>query len=79
MVEQRNLPSATERAKHQGDLEGGGTLPTMQPGKHTTADPAEETPVEARQGFLGRPVLLVLIASLVLAGLAWVIVDYAAR
>jgi hypothetical protein len=26
-----------------------------------------ETPVEARQGFLGRPVLVVLIAGLVLA------------
>ncbi|WP_426129335.1 hypothetical protein [Pararhizobium sp. PWRC1-1] len=30
-----------------------------------------ETPVEARQGFLGRPVLMVLIGGLILAMLAW--------
>ena len=33
--------------------------------------PVEVTPVEARQGFLGRPVLMVLIVGLVLALLAW--------
>jgi hypothetical protein len=30
-----------------------------------------ETPVEARQGFLGRPVLMVLIGGLLLAMVAW--------
>lgn len=30
-----------------------------------------ETPVEARQGFLGRPVLMVVIGGLVLAMVAW--------
>ncbi len=30
-----------------------------------------ETPVEARQGLLGRPVLMVLIGGLVLAMIAW--------
>ncbi|ULJ73024.1 hypothetical protein [Rhizobium gallicum] len=30
-----------------------------------------ETPVEARQGFLGRPVLMVLVGGLLLAMIAW--------
>ena len=30
-----------------------------------------ETPVRARQGFLGRPVLMVLVGGLILAMLAW--------
>jgi hypothetical protein len=34
-----------------------------------------ETPVEARQGFLGRPVLVVLIAGLVLAIVACLAVE----
>lgn len=33
------------------------------------------TSVEARQGFLGRPVLLVLVAGLVLATIAWIIAE----
>jgi cytoskeletal protein RodZ len=33
----------------------------------------EATPVEARQGLLGRPVLMVLIGGLVLAALAWAV------
>jgi hypothetical protein len=32
--------------------------------------PTTETPVEARQGFLDRPVLVVLATALVLAGIA---------
>jgi hypothetical protein len=32
-----------------------------------------ETPVQARQGFLDRPVLVVLIVALILAGIALVI------
>lgn len=38
--------------------------------------PAVETPVKARQGFLGKPVLIVLGASLVLAILAGIFVGY---
>jgi hypothetical protein len=34
-----------------------------------------ETPVEARQGFLGRPVLLVLVGGLVLTIIAWLGVE----
>jgi cytoskeletal protein RodZ len=33
----------------------------------------EATPVQARQGLLGRPVLMVLIGGLVLAAIAWAI------
>lgn len=33
----------------------------------------EASPVEARQGFLGRPVLMVLIGGLILAVIAWAI------
>lgn len=46
---------------------------------HSNAHPAAETPVEGRQGFLGRPVLAVLIGGLLLVGLAWIIVHYATR
>lgn len=45
---------------------------------HSTPDPAVETPIEGRQGFLGRPVLAVLIGGLVLAGVAWIVVHYTA-
>ena len=38
--------------------------------------PVEVTPVEARQGFLGRPVLMVLVVGLVLAMLAWAAAEY---
>ena len=38
--------------------------------------PTVETPVEARGGFIGKPVAMVLIASLVLAVLAGVLVGY---
>jgi hypothetical protein len=44
---------------------------------HTDASPAVETPAEGRQGFLGMPVLAVLVGSLLLAGIAWLIVHYA--
>ena len=37
---------------------------------HKEADQIVETPVEARGGFLGKPVLVVLIASVVLAAVA---------
>lgn len=32
--------------------------------------------VKARQGRLGRPVLIVLIASLVLIGIVWAVVEF---
>ncbi|AMJ60587.1 hypothetical protein [Bosea sp. PAMC 26642] len=38
--------------------------------------PAVETPVEARGGFLGKPVMLVLGVSLALAVLAGIFVGY---
>jgi hypothetical protein len=56
-------------------LRGGDPIPPMRADDHSDADPAVETPVEARQGFLGRPVLMVLIGGLVLAVIAWVSVE----
>lgn len=38
--------------------------------------PVELTPVEARQGLLGRPVLMVLVVGLVLALIAWAAAEY---
>lgn len=65
-----------ERARLQSeDPSRGRVVPPMQADDHTTADPAVETPVEARQGFLGRPVLMVLIGGLVLAIVAWLGVE----
>jgi hypothetical protein len=58
---------------------GGEPVPPMRADDHTSADPAVETPVEARQGFLDRPVLVVLIAGLALALLGWVFADLVAR
>lgn len=54
---------------------GGDPIPAMRADDHSDADPAVETPIEARQGFLGRPVLMVLIGGLVLAMIAWVGVE----
>ena len=56
-------------------LRGGDPLPPLRADDHSNADPAVETPVEARQGFLGRPVLIVLIAGLALAVIAWIAVE----
>jgi hypothetical protein len=56
-------------------LRGGDPLPPLRVDDHSDDDPAVETPVEARQGFLGRPVLVVLIAGLVLAIVAWLAVE----
>lgn len=61
------------------DLEearGGTPIPPMRAEHHSDADPAVETPIEARQGFLGRPVLMVLIGGLILAMVAWIVVDW---
>ncbi|MCO5091951.1 hypothetical protein [Bosea sp. (in: a-proteobacteria)] len=56
-------------------LRGGDPLPPLRADDHSDADPAVETPVEARQGFLGLPVLMVLIGGLVLAAIAWIGVE----
>lgn len=50
----------------------------MRADDHTDADPAIETPVEARQGFLDRPVLAVLAGGLTLAIIAWIGVELVA-
>ena len=54
---------------------GGEPIPPMRADVHSDADPAVETPVEARQGFLGRPVLIVLVAGLALAIVGWGIAE----
>lgn len=54
---------------------GGDAIPPLRAAEHSDADPAVETPIEARQGFLGRPVLMVLIGGLILAMIAWIIVE----
>lgn len=56
-------------------LEGGDPIPPIRADDHSDDDPAVETPVEARQGFLDKPVLMVLIGGLVLAILAWGFVE----
>ncbi|MBS7700794.1 MULTISPECIES: hypothetical protein [unclassified Chelatococcus] len=64
------------RAKSQTeDLKGGAPIPPLQADDHSPERPAVETPVEARQGFLDRPVLAVLAAGLALAMIAWVAVE----
>ena len=68
-----------ERAHRQSETPGGQAITPMRAEDHSNARPAAETPVEGRQGFLGRPVLAVLIDGLLLVGLAWIIVHYATR
>lgn len=72
-----DIRRAAERADQQSKLPGGQPMTPMRADDHSSADPAVETPVEGRQGFLGRPVLAVLVGGLVLVGLAWMIVHYA--
>jgi hypothetical protein len=69
---------AERRARIQSVAKGGDPIPPMRADSHSTADPAVETPVEARQGFLGWPVLIVLISGLVLAAIAWIAVAWLA-
>jgi hypothetical protein len=56
-------------------LRGGDPIPPMRADDHSDADPAVETPVEARQGFLDRPVLMVLIGGLVMVTIAWIVIE----
>lgn len=72
-----NDSDAHHRAAVQGGEEGGEKIAPMVADRHTASHPAVETPVEARQGFLGRPVLLVLAGGLALVGVAWLAVNYA--
>lgn len=74
----RDIREANARADRQTEGPGGGVVAPMHPDPHTITDPAVETPVEGRQGFLGRPVLAVLVGGLILAGLAWIVVHYMA-
>jgi hypothetical protein len=73
-----DLREANARADRQSESSAGALRP-MQADKHSNEDPAVQTPVEGRQGFVGRPVLAVLVGGLVLAGIAWLIVHYATR
>jgi hypothetical protein len=67
---------AENRAKAQSeDPAVGNKVPPMRADDHSDADPAVETPVEARQGFLGTPVLMVLVGGLALAVVAWIGVE----
>lgn len=71
--------AAQERARAQSEYpDANSRVPPMRADDHTDAEPAVETPVEARQGFLGMPVLMVLIGGLVLATLAWIGVEMVA-
>jgi hypothetical protein len=56
-------------------LEGGDPIPPIRADDHSDDDPAVETPIEARQGFLDRPVLMVLVGGLALVILAWGLVE----
>ncbi|WP_336811443.1 hypothetical protein [Bosea sp. MMO-172] len=56
-------------------LRGGDPIPPMRADDHSDADPAVETPVEARQGFLDRPVLMVLVGGLVMVTIAWIVIE----
>lgn len=68
-----------QRAEAQSDSKPGGQpVAPMRADDHTNASPAVETPVEARQGFKGVPVLMVLIGGLVLAVVAWFVVEMVA-
>jgi len=56
-------------------LRGGDPIPPMRADDHSDAHPAVETPVEARQGFLDRPVLMVLVGGLILVTVAWIVIE----
>lgn len=67
---------AENRAKAQTESpQGGNTVAPMHADDHSNASPAVETPVEARQGFLGARVLMVLVGGLGLAVIAWFAVE----
>lgn len=63
--------AAEQRARMQAATEGGDPVAPMRADDHSHAEPAIETPIEARQGYLGRRVLTILIAGLALTLVAW--------
>lgn len=70
------VDEAKQRATTQSESpEQGTVVPPMVADDHTNASPAVETPVEGRQGFLGAPVLMVLVGGLLLAIVAWFVVE----
>jgi hypothetical protein len=69
------MTKTEDRATAQSEgLQDGDRIPPMRADDHSDADPAVETPVEARQGFLGKPVLLVLVVALILTAMAGILV-----
>jgi hypothetical protein len=69
--------AAEARAKTQSeDPETGTRIPPMRADDTSDGEPIVETPVEARQGFLGKPVLTVLVVALILAVIAGIAVGY---
>lgn len=74
-----DIRAANTRAERQSETPGGAAIPPMHSDTHSAAEPAVETPVEARQGFLGVPVLAVLVVGLMLAGIAGFAVHFAMR
>lgn len=71
-----HIRSTDERAKRQGQLTGGDNIQPIRADNHSDARPATQTPIQGRQGFLGRPVLAVLGGGLTLAVFAWLVVHY---
>lgn len=71
-----DIRATNARAEEQNEAPGGQDLKPMRADRHSNADPAVETPVEGRQGFLGKPVLAVLVGGLLLVGVAWIVVHY---
>lgn len=65
--------AAERRAHMQAATEGGEPVAPMRADDHSPGEPAIETPIEARQGYLGRPVLTILLAGLALPLVAWVL------
>lgn len=74
-----DLRAASARSERQSETPGGAAIPPMHPDRHSAAEPAVETPIEARQGFLGMPVLAVLVVGLLLAVVAGFAVHFAMR
>jgi hypothetical protein len=78
-TQEADVRATNARATRQSETEGGEAFQPMRADRHSTIDPAVQTPVEGRQGFLDRPVLAVLVGGLLLVGVAWLIVHYVVR
>ena len=72
-----SVAAAVKRAERQSNTDELTPQAPITAERHSSLNPAVETPVEGRQGFLGRPVLAVLVGGLILVGLAWIVVHYA--